>query len=269
MKTMALLTVGSMLLAVATTASAQEVNAQAQAQVAAPTVAAPRPVVTDESPDHDRFVGHFAIGYFGISQLPVATGFNGGNGGAGGVVAGTVNAPIIGGRYWLNRGLGIDAGLGFGMTGGSSEVVVNANNQTTTTDTDHTSFFGFALHGGVPLAFAYGHHYTFELVPEATLGIASGTIKGTTVANTTTPDTSLSGFRLDLGAHVGAEIHFGFIGVPELALQASVGLYVRRQSVKAKQDNNSASDGTTTISTSVGSDPWALFVNNISALYYF
>jgi hypothetical protein len=182
-----------------------------------------------------------------------------------------VNAPIIGLRYWFRRNIGVDAGLGFGTSNGSSENVMLVNNTSTTVSTDHVSLFGFALHGGVPIAFAYGHHYTFELIPEATLGFASGTIKAPPppAGAAATPDTSLSGFRLDVGARVGAEIHFGFIGVPELALQASIGLYVRRESVKVSRGSDSASDGTTTITTSVGSDPWALFVNNISALYYF
>jgi hypothetical protein len=44
---------------------------------------------------------------------------------------------------------------------------------------------------------------------------------------------------------------------------------LQRQAVKVKVDPNSASDGSWTLTTTVGSDPWALFTNNISALYYF
>ena len=88
--------------------------------------------------------------------------------------AGTVTAPIIGVRYWLQRSLGIDAGIGIGYTGGSTTV----NNGTTSTTTSTPSQFGFALHGGVPIAFAEGHHYVFELVPETTFGFASGSVKG-------------------------------------------------------------------------------------------
>jgi hypothetical protein len=269
--------------ALATAARAQDTEAKGEAKGAvtatgpAVTVAPRAEVpVTDETPDHERFVRRFAVGYFGVTQLPIATGFGnvapapGGNGAPQTAVApqaGSVNAPIIGGRYWLQRNMGIDAGLGFGMSGGSTENV----NGNTTVDTDHTSLFGFALHGGVPFALAYGRHYTFEVIPEATLGFTSGTIKGAPGVNGQpgTPDTSLSGFRLDIGGRVGAEIHFGFMGIPELALQGSIGLYLRRESVKASAGGNSASDGTTTIATSVQSDPWALFVNNISALYYF
>jgi len=122
----------------------------------------------------------------------------------------------------------------------------------------------------VPLGLAHAKHFTFEVVPEFTIGTTSGTIKGVTPpGQMTVPDTSLSGFKFDIGARVGAEIHFGFIGVPQLALEGSIGFYFRRETFKIKQDPNSASDGTSTFTTSVGSDPWALFVNNISALYYF
>ncbi len=252
----------------ATSARAQEPAAPAPGPAASPVPStANTPIaakVEDDSPDHERFIGHFAVGYFGISQIPIATPTA--NGGGLGATQGNVTAPIIGARYWFQRNLGIDAGIGFGYTTGSTTIVQG----NTTTSVDAPSMLGFALHGGVPIAFAEGHHYTFELVPEATLGFASGTIKGTPLGNgTTSPDTSLSGLRLDVGARVGAEIHFGFIGVPELALEASVGLYIRHTSYKASQDNNSASGSNTSFATSVGSDPWALFVNNISALYYF
>jgi hypothetical protein len=216
----------------------------------------------DESPDHERFIGHFGVEYFGIQNLPIGGGVAAGGAAA---AAGTVAAPIIGGRYWLQRNLGIDAGLGFGSYSSSSTLVAG----NTTTTTTNPSSLGFILHGGVPIAFAEGHHYTFELVPEANLGFTSGTIKGATVGGTTAPDTSLSGLRIDVGARIGAEIHFGFIGVPELALEGSVGLYVDHQSAKSSQNNNSYSTSETSIATTVGSSPWAIFNNTISALYYF
>jgi hypothetical protein len=215
--------------------------------------------VDDNTPDHDRFIGRFAVGYFGVSQIPIAAG-----GPVNGAVAqGNVNAPVVGVRYWINRMIGIDGGLGLGVAGGSIEAV----NGGTTVTTDKPSAFGLVLHGGVPIALAHGKHYTFLAIPELNIGFASGTIKST--GNPAPPDQDLSGFRFDLGGRVGAEIHFGFIGLPELSLEGSVGLAFHRQSFKWKQDNNSASNGTTTFGTNVQSDPWALFVNNISAFYYF
>jgi hypothetical protein len=217
----------------------------AQAQVATPVAATPAAPVVDGAPDHDRFVGHIGVGYMGIAQLPI--------GSADG--AATINAPVIGVRYWLKRELGIDAGIGFAFASGSTE--------SGGTSADKPSQLGFAVHGGLPINFSYGKHYVFQLVPEGTIGLTSATIKGT-------PDVSLSGFRLDLGARAGAEIHFGFIGVPELAIQASIGLYLHRESRSATPSGGSSSgESTTTFATSVQGDPWALFANNLSALYYF
>ncbi len=218
------------------------------------------PKIDDNTSDHDRFIGRFAVGYFGVSQLPIAAGAPA-QGGS--VTQANVSAPIVGVRYWLNRQIGIDGGLGFGLSSGSFETV----NGGTTTTTEKPSAFGLALHGGVPIALAHGKHYTFLAIPELNIGFASGTIKG--AGNPAPPDQDLSGFRFDIGGRVGAEIHFGFIGLPELSLEGSVGLAFHRIAYKWKQDNNSASNGTTTFGTNVQSDPWALFVNNISAFYYF
>ncbi len=212
----------------------------------------------DDDPDHEGVVGHFGVGYLGVSQLPIAAGLPGGAGGT--VTRDNVTAPVIGVRYWLNRGLGLDLGVGFGITSGSTQTVTGGVDRST----DSPSRLGFAFHGGVPLAFAHGKHYSFTVIPEATVGFTNGTIKVTN-----SPDVDLSGFRLDLGGRVGAEIYFGFIGIPQLSLQGSVGVFVRREAWKAKQGDNSASVGETTFATSVQSDPWALFVNNISAFYYF
>jgi hypothetical protein len=239
-----------------------------------PAPAAPAPAVKaapaaepeSTTPDHEALIGHFGVGYFGVSQLPIAGGLPGGMGMGGCALArDNVNAPVIGVRYWMSRMIGIDAGVGFGLTSGSTEAVAPGSDTTT----DKPSRLGLALHGGVPLAFASGKHYTFTVVPEATAGFTSGTIKGAPGV----PDVNLSGFRLDVGARVGAEIYFGFIGIPQLSLQASVGAYFRHEGFKASTDTAagpvSASDSTNTFTTSVNADPWALFVNNISAFYYF
>jgi hypothetical protein len=208
--------------------------------------AAPEPTTTD----HDRFVGHMGAGYMGIAQLPIGSG--GGGGGGGGA---TLNAPVIGVRYWLKREWGLDVGLGFALGSGSVESAGSS--------TDKPSQLGMAIHGGVPINLAYGKHYVFQIVPEATFGFTTATVKGN-------PDVSLSGSRIDLGARAGAEIHFGFISLPELALQASIGLFLHREARSATPSGGQSSgDSSMTIATSVQGDPWAIFANNISALYYF
>jgi hypothetical protein len=213
--------------------------------------------------DHARFVGHFGVGYFGISALPFP-----GAGNTGAVAIQSVQAPVIGIRYWASEMLGVDLGIGFATNSASTTSTVNG----TSMSTDQPGSLGFAFHAGMPIAVAGGKHYSFQIVPEANIGFTSGTIKGTpatTTGGVSTPDTDLSGFLISVGAHVGAEIHFGFIGIPELALQANVGLYVTHQSVKESADGTSDSYGQTTFTTSVGSNPWSIFADNVAALYYF
>ncbi|MGO9839115.1 MAG: hypothetical protein ACLP1X_33445 [Polyangiaceae bacterium] len=224
-------------------------------------------------PDHDRFIKHLGITYFDVTTLPIANPVtaNSGGGGAptltpGGITSSTVAAPVVGIRYWLQRTIGIDVGLGLGFAGGSQEAVTNGAD--TTVNKVGTS--GFALHGGLPIVIYEGRHYAFLVIPEFTVGGASGKLTPTTPpGGIASPEQDLSGFLLDMGGKVGAEIYFGFIGLPELALQATVGLSYRRSVFKLSSGGNSASDGTTTFGTDVGSDPWAIFTNNISATYYF
>jgi hypothetical protein len=194
--------------------------ASAQAAPAAPPPA-------DTGNDHDSVVGHFGVGYFGIQDLPIGTAATKGEG--------NIIAPVIGARYWIMPKLGIDAGVGF---------------------SDSSNGWGVALHGGVPLALATSHHFTFEVTPEATLAFTGNSNMG-----------SYSGFLLDLGARAGAEIQFGFIGIPQLALQASVGLYLQHQAYG--YPGNTPSVANTTLATSFNGDPWGIFTDNISALYYF
>lgn len=235
-------------------------------RVAAPA-APPRAEKEDDGvTDHEKVIGRFAVGYMGLTNIPL-----GGGGQALGVQKATVPAPVIGVRYWINPKVGLDLGVGVALAS-SSLVVENANQSTTT---DGPGIFGGALHGGIPIALATAKHYTFQVVPEVNLGFASRTDRFS--GNTPPSDLSHSGLRIDAGARAGAEIHFGFIGVPELALQATVGLYLSHQRWSNKQEQGpngpaslqSSSISETGLSTTVQSDPWALFTNNISALYYF
>ena len=129
-------------------------------------------------------------------------------------VTDTLPAPTIGVRYWLSDMLGIEAALGLNIT---SEDL---------TGTVESSAFGFALHGGVPLALASSGHFVFEIVPLLNFGIASGSVETTGGA---AMSTDVSGLLIEVGARAGAEIHFGFIDLPSLSLQGSVGLIVRHE----------------------------------------
>ena len=220
----------------------------------------------DPTSDHEKVVGHVAVGYLGLTNIPIAGPLQNNI-----PARQNVPAPVIGVRYWLAEKIGLDLGLGLGLASSSQEVVAGNLNQSQ----DRPSVFALAIHGGVPLVFAHQKHYKFLLIPELNVGFATSTETPQPLpggAPNPAGDISRTGFHLDVGARVGAEIHFGFIGVPQLSLQATVGAFARRDSWKVKQDvgnqTNSASVGETSFGTSVQSDPWALFVNNISALYY-
>jgi hypothetical protein len=207
------------------------------------------PAATVGGTDHSKFVGSFGIGFMGIASINIAD------------VAGTgvtpVTAPVIGGRYWLDSGMGIDAGLGIAFGSGSIE--------SGGTSVDNPQPAALIIHGGVPLALADTQYFVFEIVPELNIGFAGNTLEAAG------GDTILRGFHLDLGARAGAEVHFGFIDIPQLSLQAGIGLALSYDSTSSE---NEATDTTTSISelsvgTNVGNDPWDIFTSSITALYYF
>jgi len=205
--------------------------------------------------DHDLVVGHFGIGYMGRRGMPVT--FDAGSG----AVGPTIDAPVIGMRYWLDPMIGIDAGLGLLFSGGSVKNPAGTSN-------DLQGYTVFVLHGGVPLALAGSKHFSFQVIPELNLGFSSSTIAGMGGG----PETDLSGFHLDVGARAGSEIQFGFIGIPELSLQAGIGLafnYDRLKNTVKSNPEASTTVSRTSLGTSVGDNPWNIFTGNIAALYYF
>lgn len=219
-----------------TTALAQE--AQGQVGMALPG-AAPAAAYAGQS-DHDRMVGTLAVGYLGRQSIIV--------GGVPDAQANPMFAPVVGVRYWLDEMIGIDAGLGF------------VHNSGEINDADLASRTAFILHGGVPLSLADEGHFSFQIVPELNVGFGSSsadTVDG-------------SGFLLTIGARAGSEIHFGFIGIPQLSLQASVGVAFETNSWKSDPDGApSVSSSLMRIGTTLQDNPWNIFTSNVAAFYYF
>ena len=153
--------------------------------------------------------------------------------------------------------LGVDVGLGF--SGSSLSELDQAD-----TRTDSPQPFTFILHAGLPLALADSDHFVFELVPEANFGLSGNTIDGTAGAD----DQVYRGTHFDLGLRAGGEVHFGFVGIPQLALQAGVGVGFQYDAVSYEDGGGTAEAERLAIGTSAGSDPWQIFTSGISALYY-
>jgi hypothetical protein len=213
----------------------------------------------DERTDHQKVVGHFGVGWFGVSNILIDFDLDGDQGGV-------IAAPVIGVRYWLSEFLGIDGGIGFGVSGSSAETEAGGMN----VETDGPATFGFMLHAGLPLAFATGRHYTFIVVPELNIGFA--TLTRTINQGGPTPMTmeiENTGVRFDIGGRAGAEVHFGFIDIPELALEASVGLYLTRIQATQTQMDVSQRVGQTSITTTSLNNPWDFFRTSVAARYYF
>ena len=107
------------------------------------------------------------------------------------------------------------------------------------------------LHGGLPISLFSKEHYSFQIVPELNLGMGKQEINvegGDNIDST--------GRRIDLGARAGAEIHFGFIGAPELSLMGSVGLFYTHQMTKQEQGDSSITNVDTGLATTSFNNPW-------------
>jgi hypothetical protein len=210
----------------------------------------------DNGDDHLAVVGHLGVGFFGTVGVPI------------GGPLGTVSAPTVGMRYWLSEGIGLDVALGFGFTSGT----VSSNS----VSVDLGAAWALAVRGGLPIALAHFKHYKFLLVPEIVIGFSGGSDP-----NDMNPadydDDVFGGVLFSVGGRVGSEIHFGFIGVPQLSLQASVGLAFTYQSVSTDICGGMPSCGTATktttstvnLNTNVQQEPWDLFTGSIAAIYYF
>jgi hypothetical protein len=130
------------------------------------------------------------------------------------------------------------------------------------------------LHAGVPLSLASDGHFSFQIVPELNVGFASRSQSLPTGAGTSF-DQDMSGFHLDVGLRAGAEIHFGFIDIPQLSLQGSIGVRYAMDNTTSTvtwppvQGEGTFERSTSAFGTTVGDNPWNIFTSNVAALYYF
>jgi hypothetical protein len=201
--------------------------------------------------DHAAVVGHLGIGHFGFINLPVARGAMEDGGGI-------LRAPTIGARYWLDERMALEGALGIGFESGSTTTKTG----NTSIENSEPSLFGLGLHAALPLVFATTQHFAFEVIPELNFGFASGS-DGDGMNKV-----DLSGVLLQLGARVGAEIQFGFIDIPQLALQATVGLHLSYEGRSASNDAGSVSTSRLLFGTTLQNTPWDIFQGGIAAIYY-
>jgi len=217
-----------------------------------PPPPAPVAVTTAEPPvdrgpsDLDVETRRWAIGYAGLSQVPV-----------GAPTAVDITVPAIGVRYWTGPTVGLDFAVGVGWSGGSIEAAGMS--------IDKDSITGFLFQFGLPLALSTHRHVSFQVIPY--MAVAHG--QTTTGAGTGATPMDFSGTRVDVGARAGFELFFGFIGIPELALSATIGMQIEYRRYTVDSSGFSQSDTTTSFSTTVQNNPWDIFAGNVAARYYF
>lgn len=226
----------------------------------------------DQRTDHEKVLGRFGISWLGISEIPIANARPTGTANQPGLTPndhvdlGRVSAPALGVRYWINNRIGVEPGIGFYYSGGSTTSELGS----TTTQLDKQTVMAMLFHVGVPISIASAKHITLVVIPETNLGFARSDVKPVQQDNAP-PDAVLSGLRFDIGARAGGEVHFGFMGIPELSLEASVGLLFSHQRASASAGNQSVTDVSNLVTTTSFANPWDIFrsVGTVAARYYF
>lgn len=223
--------------------------------------------------DHEKVIGRFGIGYFGQYDVPI--GFGAALSPGTPARAPTEATQMIGVRYWFSR-VRLDLSFGWNM-GSGTQTAGNVKS-------DQVSTLVLSVRAATPFAIYVGDHYTFFIGPEIAYGTAGETVpaRQPTVPNVPRPaDTTHAGKRFTLGARAGAEVQFGFIGIPHLALDATVSLGLDLTSGETvgpgtgpaipgePAPTTKADYARTSIRSSTQHQPWNIFVSNVAAVYYF
>ncbi|HKY36410.1 MAG TPA: hypothetical protein VJN18_10750 [Polyangiaceae bacterium] len=256
-----------------TSAPAPAVAAQGQgsASVTLPTAPAPEPAAAAPPPedaeakpagptDHEKVVRSWGIGLLSAVELrPLLPGA--------GYPEESILVATLGARTWFSERIGAELGLGFNTVSGT-----RADDVKDREDVPDPTTLGLALHLGVPLSLYDDEHYQFMILPELNLGMALGRTKDD--PNTLGDQAVRQRTRLlGGGLRAGAEVQFGMIGLPMLALTGTVGarLSYQQSSVEAAENGVVVTRVRSGLagSTTSFNDPWDLFVSSIAALYYF
>lgn len=163
----------------------------------------------------------------------------------------TLRMPAIGVRYWVSDTIGLDIGLGLGIIGEKQfnncqidPASGNCGPEARTGGID--GGFGIRLHFGLPVALKTYEHFNILITPELGFQYGQATIyTPETIGNEAADalDLGISSIALDVGLKIGGELQFGFWGVPNLALQANIGLGLRYQSTTMANDVSLANAG--------------------------
>jgi len=210
--------------------------------------------------DSERAMGTYALAVFNTQPFEFPA--------SGGADPIPLTVYTIGLRHWTKRplppfrNLGWDAGVGLVFRRSS---VTSPQAGELQTD-DGPALSGFGLHLGLPLAVTHHRHATFEVVPEFDVIYAREKIPALDAGGDAT---EYEGWAARLGARAGFEIYFGFVGLPQLAIEASLGVSLTYDSVKTKVGPIERSNRTWGIQTLRGNEPWSIFTGSVAAMYHF
>jgi hypothetical protein len=215
---------------------------------------------SSEESDGERAMGGWALVVFNTRPFEFPN--------TGGAPPIPLTVYTVGLRHWTTGSWGrfpnwgLD--LGVGLAYGRSSVTQPQTGRLVTSDGPSTSGFGF--HAGLPLAVRHHRHATFELVPEMDLIWASESLPPQTPGGDAT---EYRGWSLRAGARAGFEIFFGFVGLPQLAVEASLGAAVTYDKISSKVGPIERSVRQWGVATLRGSEPWSIFTGNVAAMYHF
>lgn len=206
----------------------------------------PAPVATPPAErDGVRVLGRMGLGTFRRVQFDL------------GDELPALGVDSVGLRYWfagdgpgIARAWGLDVGLSFAW---QRETVERAGFEQKLSST------AVGLHGGVPLVLAQLRHANFAVVPEVDVVFLGGEQAGA----------DLSGVAFAVGARGGFEVFFGFIGVPDLSLEASIGFGLSHVRATLDQAGVETKRSSTFLGLRKLDDPWDIFRSSVAARYYF
>ena len=199
--------------------------------------------------------GTVGVGYLGLAGMnPLFAVLGGGLGSLGSL---RVSVPILGVRWWFRDSqLGLDLGAGAMVTGGTDTSGSFAN----------TPSLQLVAHAGLPIAVASTQYVIVLLAPELRAGYS-------TLLNDAT--FSLTGSFLELALRGAVELFFGFIGVPELSIEAAIRVGFIREAqglsnfAPLAPGGNMLTSETYRFSTSLSGDPGSIVASTLSLKYYF
>lgn len=243
--------------------------------------------ITDTSgpTDHSQVVGRMGLRYFGSTSVPALVRALDSMGVPGRDISASASGGTlhtVGGRYWLNSNLALEGGLAFGFQSGGTTTTTTAGAGTTTVAADNPNFFGIGVQVGLPIMVAEAKHLSIHFDPYLALHYGHSAIT-LTPANDETRDLSLNAVLFKVGANATAELQFGFLGIPQLGLQATLGVELAygtssfntvvtttRAGQQPRTETTASASGFS-IGTTVGPNYSLaeMITGSISAVYYF